>query len=150
LPRDVDVVDSSAGTILRLGRLYVASPVKDRSESEGTMNAAVFYATRQGQARRVAERVAADLRARQTGVDVFDVRTLPPRIDWTPYDFACVVASVHAGRHDREMVDFVTRYRNELQRVGAVFLSLTLSEAGAEVRPGRGNCASRAAPTFSG
>jgi menaquinone-dependent protoporphyrinogen oxidase len=108
-----------------VGRLDVA-------ESEGTMNAAVFYATRQGQARRVAERVAADLRARQTGVDVFDVRTLPPRIDWTPYDFACVIASVHAGRHEREMVRFVTTYRNELQRLGAVFLSLTLSEAGAE------------------
>jgi menaquinone-dependent protoporphyrinogen oxidase len=58
-------------------------------------------------------------------------RTLP-RIDWTPYDFACVVASVHAGRHEREMVRFVTRYRSELQRVGASFLSLTLSEAGAE------------------
>jgi menaquinone-dependent protoporphyrinogen oxidase len=103
-----------------------------RSESEGAMKAAVFYATRQGQARRVAERVAADLRARQTGVDVFDVRTLPPRINWMPYEFACVIASVHAGRHEREMVRFVTRYRNELQRVGAVFLSLTLSEAGAE------------------
>jgi menaquinone-dependent protoporphyrinogen oxidase len=89
------------------------------------MKAVVFYATREGQARRVAERVAADLRARQTGVDVFDVRTLPPRIDWTPYDFACVVASVHAVR-------FVTDYRNELQRAGAVFLSLTLSEAGVE------------------
>ena len=30
------------------------------------------------------------------------------------------------------MVRFVTRYRSELQRVGASFLSLTLSEAGAE------------------
>jgi menaquinone-dependent protoporphyrinogen oxidase len=96
------------------------------------MKAVVFYATRQGQARRVAERVADDLRARQTGVDVFDVRNLPPRIDWTPYDFACVIASVHAGQHEREMVRFVGRYRNELERVGASFLSLTLSEAGAE------------------
>jgi menaquinone-dependent protoporphyrinogen oxidase len=96
------------------------------------MKAVVFYATRQGQARRVAERVADDLRARQTGVDVFDVRHLPPRIDWTPYDFACVIASVHAGQHEREMVRFVTNYRNQLERVGASFLSLTLSEAGAE------------------
>jgi len=96
------------------------------------MKAVVFYATREGQARRVAERVAADLRARHTGVDVFDVKHLQSGIDWTPYDFACVVASAHAGRHEREMVRFVQRCRNELQRVGAVFLSLTLSEAGAE------------------
>ena len=53
------------------------------------MKAVVFYATREGQARRVAERVAADLRARQTGVDVLNVKNLQPGIDWTPYDFAC-------------------------------------------------------------
>jgi menaquinone-dependent protoporphyrinogen oxidase len=96
------------------------------------MRAAIFFATREGQARRVAERVAADLRARQTDVDVFDVRTLPAQLDWTPYDFACVVASVHIGRHEPEMIRFVTRYRNELERLGACFLTLTLSEAGAE------------------
>jgi menaquinone-dependent protoporphyrinogen oxidase len=96
------------------------------------MKAAVFYATREGQARRVAERVAADLRDRHTGVDVFDVRILPVRIEWAAYDFACVVASVHIGRHEREMVQFVKSHRQELQRLGACFLSLTLSEAGAE------------------
>jgi menaquinone-dependent protoporphyrinogen oxidase len=96
------------------------------------MNAVVFYATRQGQARRVAERVATDLRARQVRVDVVDVMALPPEIDWTSYDAACVVASVHAGRHEREMVHFAATYRTQLQRVGAAFLSLTLSQAGAE------------------
>jgi menaquinone-dependent protoporphyrinogen oxidase len=96
------------------------------------MKAAVFFATREGQARRVAERVAADLRALEVGADVFDVRTPPRRINWVRYDFAYVIASVHVGRHEREMVRFVTTHRNELRRLGASFLSLTLSEAGAE------------------
>jgi menaquinone-dependent protoporphyrinogen oxidase len=99
-----------------------------------TMRAAVFYATREGQARRVAERVAADLRAQHNEVDVFDVKALPPRLDWTLYQSACVVASVHGGHHEREMVRFATMNRGELRRLHATFMSLTLSEAGAEDR----------------
>jgi menaquinone-dependent protoporphyrinogen oxidase len=103
------------------------------NSSEGTMRAAVFFATREGQARRVAERVAGDLRTQHIDVDVFDVKALP-RIDWTLYQSACVVASVHAGHHEREMVRFAISNRGELRRLGASFLSLTLSEAGAEDR----------------
>ena len=96
------------------------------------MKAVVFYATREGQTRRIAEHVAADLRRRQEDVDVYDVNTLPESIDWSRYDWACVAASVHAGHHEREMIAFVKRYRQDLDRLRAVFLSVTLSEAGAE------------------
>jgi menaquinone-dependent protoporphyrinogen oxidase len=98
------------------------------------MRAAVFFATREGQARRVAERVAADLRAQRAQVDVFDVKALSSRVDWTRYHFACIVASVHGGHHEREMVRFAILNRGELRRLHATFLSLTLSEAGAEDR----------------
>jgi menaquinone-dependent protoporphyrinogen oxidase len=39
---------------------------------------------------------------------------------------------VHAGHHEPEMIAFVKRFRPELERLSASFLSLTLSEAGAE------------------
>jgi menaquinone-dependent protoporphyrinogen oxidase len=95
------------------------------------MRAAIFYATREGQTRRIAVRIAADLRKLGADVDVFDVRTSAP-IAWSHYSTACVAASVHRGHHEREMVAFAKAHRAELERVSAAFVSVTLSEAGAE------------------
>jgi len=53
-------------------------------------------------------------------------------VNWGLYSAACVAASVHVGKHEPEMVEFVRRFRVQLARLGAVFVSVTLSEAGAE------------------
>jgi len=97
------------------------------------MRAAVFFATREGQSQRVAERVASDLRARDIDTDVVDVKHVHGEFEWHEYDVAFVVASVHAGHHEKEMIEFVRRSKGELERLHAPFLSLTLSEAGAEL-----------------
>jgi menaquinone-dependent protoporphyrinogen IX oxidase len=99
---------------------------------EVAMRAAIFYATREGQGKRVAEHIAGNLRAMQCDVDVCNVKDSPESIDTQPYQLAFVVASVHMGRHEREIVRFVKSHRVDLVRLGAPFLSLTLSEAGAE------------------
>jgi menaquinone-dependent protoporphyrinogen oxidase len=95
------------------------------------MTAAVFYATREGHTRKIAERIAADLRARGALVDLFDVRDCDVP-DWSRYSTACLAASVHVGRHEREMIAFATAHRAVLARLDAAFVSVTLSEAGAE------------------
>ena len=81
------------------------------------MTAAVFYATREGHTRRIAERIAADLRERGAVVDVFDVRTATAP-DWTKYSVACLAASVHVGHHEREMIEFARRHRDALAQIG--------------------------------
>jgi len=96
------------------------------------MRAAVFYATREGQSERVARRIAADLREQRVDADVASVKDLHGPIDWNAYQTAFVVASVHAGHHEREMIAFVKRNKETLARLHASFLSLTLSQAGAE------------------
>jgi len=96
------------------------------------MRAIVLFATREGHTARIAERIAADLGHYEIDVDVRDVRTLTAPPDWTRYSAAWVAASVHVGHHEREMIDFVRRHRGELTRLDAVFVSVTLSEAGAE------------------
>jgi menaquinone-dependent protoporphyrinogen oxidase len=98
------------------------------------MRAAVFYATREGQSERVANRIAADLREERVDVDVANVKDLRGPIDWNGYQAAFVVASVHAGHHEKEMIAFVRRNKEKLARLHASFLSLTLSQAGAEDR----------------
>jgi menaquinone-dependent protoporphyrinogen oxidase len=96
------------------------------------VKAAVFFATREGQTRKIADRIAVDLRTDGVDVELHDVRTLRGAIEWSQYAMACVAASVHGGHHEKEMIDFARRYRRELERLGAVFVSVTLSEAGAE------------------
>ena len=96
------------------------------------MRVAIFYATREGQTRRIAEHIAADLRTHSVEADVFNVRRLRGPIDWPSYSTACIAASVHIGHHEPEMITFVKNHRHDLERLSAAFLSVTLSEAGAE------------------
>ena len=96
------------------------------------MRAVVFFATREGQTRRIADRIAADLRACHIDVDVYSVKEFNSPIDWSQYATAFVAASVHLGHHEKEMTAFVTRHRRDLERLSAAFVSVTLSEAGAE------------------
>jgi len=95
------------------------------------MNAAVFYATREGHTRRVALRITCDLRAKGAEVDVFDVGD-GALVDWTKYAAACLAASVHVGRYEHEMVVFAKEHRAELERLSAAFVSVTLTQTAAE------------------
>jgi menaquinone-dependent protoporphyrinogen oxidase len=92
----------------------------------------VLYATREGQTRRIAEHVAATLRARGATTDVVDVRSLPDWFDLSRFGGAIVAASVHGGKHEQEMVSFVKREREALEKLPAAFLSVSLSEAATE------------------
>ena len=95
------------------------------------MKAVVFYATREGHTRKVAYRIAEDLRGHGVDTDVMNVREIA-EVNWGLYSAACVAASVHVGKHEPEMVEFVRHFRVQLARLGAAFVSVTLSEAGAE------------------
>src|SRR5215468_7722557 len=91
----------------------------------------VFYATREGQTKRIAEYLQASLHVRGFATDVRNVANTAT-IDLDNYAAVVLAASVHAGRHEREMVRFVKRHLAELGRLPTAFLSVTLSEAGAE------------------
>lgn len=93
---------------------------------------AVVYATREGQAERIAERVAEGLRRRGLEAKVSNAGEARDRLDLDACSAAVLAASVHAGTHEREMVDFVKRHRERLQSMPNAFLSVTLSEAGVE------------------
>lgn len=91
-----------------------------------------MYATREGQTRRIAEHLAATIRARGTQAEVINAAELPPAFSLDAYQAAIVAASVHLGKHEPEMIAFVQRNRMRLEALPTVFLSVSLSEAGAE------------------
>jgi menaquinone-dependent protoporphyrinogen oxidase len=93
----------------------------------------VFFATREGHTQRIAERVVSDLLILGFDVDLLPVR-LPLPFSLSNYSSAVLAASVHRGSHEKEMLKFVKDHRSELERITTAFLSITLSEAGAERR----------------
>ena len=92
----------------------------------------IYYATRTGQTQNIAEHVAAILRPRGFDTALRNLRSQ----DGAPLlnDCAGVIlaASVHLGKHEPEMADFATKRRPELDALPALFLSVSLSEVGAE------------------
>jgi menaquinone-dependent protoporphyrinogen oxidase len=94
--------------------------------------ALVLYATKEGHTRRIAYRVGQALRARGVVPTVVDVKNVAESIRLGDYGSAVLLASVHAGHHEREMLAFVKRHRAALTEMRAAFISVNLSEAGVE------------------
>jgi menaquinone-dependent protoporphyrinogen oxidase len=93
---------------------------------------AVFYATREGHTRQIAEHLAATLRARDILVEVQNVKDTAAPVDLGAFDGVIVAASIHMGRHEREMVRFVRTHRDTLDWMPTAFLSVSMAEAGVE------------------
>lgn len=92
----------------------------------------ILYATRQGQTRRITEHLAAAARTRELVAEVRNASEIKPEFSLDPYSSAVLAASVHMHKHEPEMVRFVKEHRAALERIPTLFLSVSLSEAGAE------------------
>ena len=92
---------------------------------------AVLYATREGQTKKIAGHIAEELRKRGLRTVLINVKEAAGT-DLLGYSAAILAASVHAGRHEREMLGFVKLNRSELNKLPTTFVSVTLSQAGVE------------------
>jgi menaquinone-dependent protoporphyrinogen oxidase len=92
----------------------------------------VFYATREGHTQRIAEHVAAELRIHGMEPTVENLRQPSAPIHPSSYAGIILAGSVHKGKHEPELVKFVTQHRDALEAIPTAFLSVTLSEAGVE------------------
>lgn len=92
----------------------------------------VVYTTREGQTRRIAEHVAANLKQQGLSVNLLEGRYVPAGLSLGGYSAVILAASVHRGKHESEMVRFVRDRRTELQQLPTALLSVSLSQAGAQ------------------
>jgi menaquinone-dependent protoporphyrinogen oxidase len=124
----------SSSTFNSLGPSHSA-PAKSelKSVQQPPKRVGVFFATREGHTQRIADWIAADLRALGFDVDLLPIRHAIP-FSLSNYSAAVLAASVHVGSHEKEMVQFVKEHRAELEGITTAFLSVTLSEAGAEMQ----------------
>jgi menaquinone-dependent protoporphyrinogen oxidase len=91
--------------------------------------APVFFATTEGQTRRIAERLAALLRDSGLDSQAIDVARPAGVIDWACVRVALVGASLHAGRHQRAAASFVEGHAARLSAIPSAFFSVSLSAA---------------------
>jgi menaquinone-dependent protoporphyrinogen oxidase len=87
----------------------------------------VFYATTEGQTRRIAEAIAATLRSDGIESEAVQLTSTVPPPDWANVSGAVLGASIHAGRHQREASEFVTREVRQLRMRPGGFFSVSLS-----------------------
>jgi menaquinone-dependent protoporphyrinogen oxidase len=88
----------------------------------------VLYASTHGHTARIAERIARALE--QAGVPA-ELRRAAAKLDPAPSDYAAVVVggSIHAGRHQRELVDWARRHATSLGAMPSAFFSVSLTAA---------------------
>jgi len=91
----------------------------------------VLFATREGQTQKIAEFVAASFRRRGLDAVLRNV-TESAALDLRRCAAVVLAASVHAGKHEPEMVRFVRNNIAVLDAIPSAFLSVCLSEAGVE------------------
>ena len=92
----------------------------------------IVYATREGQAQRVAEHIAATLQKHGAPAQVTNAAASPLRLDLSEFGVVILAASVHMHKHEREMIEFVKAHKAALLDVPTVFLSISLSQAAVE------------------
>lgn len=95
-----------------------------------TCDVPVFYATTEGQTRRIAERLAAIFNERGLSSRAIDVaNSAADYIDWAHVRAAVVGASLHAQRHQRPAEAFVRRNARRLNKRPSAFFSVSLAIA---------------------
>ena len=88
----------------------------------------VFYATTEGQTRRIAEALATHLGDAGIDSQAIDVTSAQAAaFSWTRARAVVLAASVHAGKHQREAESFVRANLVEFNDRPSVFLSVSLS-----------------------
>ena len=84
------------------------------------------YGTTEGQTARIAEYIADVIRHHGHEAEPVDVKhTRDPGV--AGYDGVIVGASIHMGKHDKHVVDFVQQNRDRLERMPSAFFSVSLS-----------------------
>lgn len=89
----------------------------------------VLYGTGEGQTAKVASRVADSIEDRGHDVRSVDVGNVPEDFSLTSFDAVVVGSSIHVGKHNERVRDFVKQNRDGLALRPTAFFQLSLSSA---------------------
>jgi menaquinone-dependent protoporphyrinogen oxidase len=119
----------------------------DTTHAAVTCQVPVFFATTEGQTRKIAEYIAAVLR--DQGFDSRAIAVAAPeaaRLDWSGVRAVALGASLHRGTHQPEAAAFVRAHAARLNARPSAFFSVSLSAA--STRPEESAAARQLATAF--
>ncbi|WP_254524735.1 flavodoxin domain-containing protein [Natrinema caseinilyticum] len=90
------------------------------------------YGTGEGQTATVADRIADVLDERGHDATAIDAEELPPDLEVDGFDAVCIGASIHMGKHQSAVRDFVEANRDALASRPTAFFQLSMSSAVAD------------------
>jgi menaquinone-dependent protoporphyrinogen oxidase len=96
------------------------------------MRILIIYDTTEGQTRKIAQRMADAIHEAGHDTEVVDLRRLPDGFSSDGFDAIIAGASIHLGKHSRQLTAFVSRHVARLNAVPSGFFSVSLSAAGSE------------------
>lgn len=94
----------------------------------------ILYGTGEGQTAKIAERIAATISERGHETRTIDVRDRPGSFTLDVYDAVIVGASIHVGKHQDEVRDFVTDNQDAISGMPTALFQVSLSSANEEKR----------------
>jgi menaquinone-dependent protoporphyrinogen oxidase len=89
----------------------------------------VIYGTTEGQTEKIADVIADVLRGRGHDVTILDIKDVGDHFP-EGYDGVIVGASIHVGKHDKHVVDFVRKNHEALPAKASAFFSVSLAAHG--------------------
>lgn len=89
----------------------------------------IAYGTTEGHTARISEFIAENLKQQGHDVAILDSHRSSGKMDIGQYDGVIVGASIHAGKHDRHVRDFVKANLSFLERLPSAFYSVSLTAA---------------------
>jgi menaquinone-dependent protoporphyrinogen oxidase len=82
----------------------------------------VLYGTGEGQTAKVASQIAETLDGRGHDATSIDIENRPDEFALASFDAVLIGSSIHVGAHDKQIREFVSANRDELQRLPTGFL----------------------------
>jgi len=89
----------------------------------------IAYGTTEGQTARIADHLSALIRSRGLQADALNLK-LSQGVSVDGYDGVLVGGSIHMGKHQEDVVEFVRKNRANMERLPSAFFSVSLAANG--------------------
>ena len=105
---------------------------KPSFEAQKTMSKyLILYGTKEGQTAKIADKIGEVVRHRGFQADIYDARKVPTTFQFDGYTGALVGSSIHMLQWSSPTIQFVRRYKTQLDKVPSAFFSVSMTAAGA-------------------
>lgn len=89
----------------------------------------IIYGTKEGQTAKIADKIGEVVRQRGFQADVYDARKVPTKFQIDGYTAALVGSSIHMLQWSSPALQFVRRYKTQLDKVPSAFFSVSMTAA---------------------